>query len=106
MCPHYMNENYKTANQNNTVTRNFSLQILQPLKTKALSQKCLYYLGPFIWNALPDVKLSKNVNTFKHKVKKSFLTLLREKKIKIYMDTMDKLPPSSPHFNHGTIIQT
>ena len=80
MCTHYMNENYKTANQNNTVTRNFSLQILQPLKTKALSQKCLYYLGPFIWNALPDVKLSKNVNTFKHKVKKKLLDIIKRKK--------------------------
>ena len=79
MCPHYMNKNYKTAHQNNTATRNLCLQILQPLKTKALSQKWLYYLGPFIWNALQDVKLSKNVNTFKHKVKK-LLDIKRKKK--------------------------
>ena len=33
------------------------------------------------------------------------LTLLREKdKISVY--TMSKLPPSLPHFNHGTIIRT
>ena len=79
MCPKYMNEIYKTTNQNNTVTRNSSLKLFKPLMAKALSQKCLLYLGPFIWNSLPDdIKLSNNMNTLKHKVKKSFLTLLRE----------------------------
>ena len=81
MCPQYMNEIYKTTNQSNTVTRNYSLKLFQPLRTKALSYKFLSYLGPFIWNGLPDdVKLSSNVNTFKHKVKKGFVALLREKK--------------------------
>ena len=52
---------------------------------KNLSQKCLLYLGPFIWNGLPDdVKLLNNVNTFKHKVKKT-LTLIREKDQYIYV---------------------
>ena len=76
MCRKYMSEIYQTTNQNNTITRNSSLKPFQPLRIKALSQKCLSYLGPFIWNALPDdIKLSNNVNTFKPKVKKSFLTL-------------------------------
>ena len=66
--------------QSNTVTKNSSLKLLQPLRTKVLNQKCLLHLGPFNGNSLPDdVKLSSNVNTFKHKVKKTFLTLLREK---------------------------
>ena len=46
MCPQYMNENYKTSNQDNTVTRNFSLKLFQPLRTKTLTQKCLSCLGP------------------------------------------------------------
>ena len=80
MCPQYMNEIYKTTNQNNTSTRNSSLNPFQPLRAKALSQKGLLFLGPFIWYGLPDdVKLSSNVHTFKHKVKKTFLTLLRKK---------------------------
>ena len=100
MCPQYMNEIYST------VTRNSSLKLFQPLLTKALIQKCLSYLGFFIWNGLPDdVKLSSNVNTFKHKVKKTLLTLLREK-VKISMYTMGKLPPLSPHFIHETIMRT
>ena len=75
-----MNEIYKTITENNTITRNFSLKLFQPLRTKTLIQKCQSYLGLFIWNGLPDdIKLSNNVNMFKHKVKKGFLTLLREK---------------------------
>ena len=80
VCPQHMSEIYKTTDQSNTVARNPSLNLFQRLKAKALSQKCLSYLGPFIWNGLPDgAKLSNNVSTFKHKVKTSFLTLLREK---------------------------
>ena len=55
MRPQYMNEIYTRTNQNNTVTRNTSLKLFQPLRTKALSHKYLSYLGPFIWNGLPDV---------------------------------------------------
>ena len=73
-------------NQNNTVTRNSSLKLFQPLRMKALSLKCLSYLGPFIWNGLPDdVKLSNNVNTFKLKVKNNFWTLLRKKDKDVYV---------------------
>ena len=103
MCPQYMNEIYAT-NQSNFVTRSSSLKLFQQLRTKGLSQKCLLSLGPFICNDLPyHVKLSNNVNTFKHKVKETFLTLLREKDQDMY--TMGKLPPLSPLFNHGTVIQ-
>ena len=70
MCPQYMKEIYTPTNPNNTANRNSSLKLFQPIRTKALSQKCLSYLGPFIWNGFPDhIKLSNNVNTFNHKVK-------------------------------------
>ena len=85
MCPQHTKEIHKPTNQNNNVTRDSSLKLFQPLRTKALSQKSLSYLGPFIWNNLPDdVKLSKNVNTFKQNLKKSFLTLLSKKDQDIY----------------------
>ena len=62
--PSIYEQNCKTINQSNTVTRNSSLKLFQPLRTKAPSQKCLSYLEPFIWNGLPDdVKLSSNVYT-------------------------------------------
>ena len=87
MCPQYMDEIYGLTNQNNTATRNSSLKLFQALRAKAQSQKCLPYLGPFTWNGLSDdVKLSNNVNTFKHKLKKTFLRLLREKDQYIYVN--------------------
>ena len=51
MCPKCRNEVYKTTNQNNTVTRNSSLKLFQPLMTKALSQKCLSYII-VLWNRI------------------------------------------------------
>ena len=63
----HMKEIYKTSNQNNTVIRNSSLELFQLLKNKTLIRKCLLYLGPFVWNGLPDdVKLSNNVDIFKN----------------------------------------
>ena len=61
-------------------------KFFQPVRTKALRQKCLLHLGPFIWNGLSDdAKLSSSVNTFKHQVKKRFLTLLRAKDQDVYV---------------------
>ena len=45
MRPQYINKIYKTINQNNTASRNSSLKLFEQLRTKALSQKCLSYLG-------------------------------------------------------------
>ena len=58
MCPEYMNKICKKNNESNAFTRNSSLKLFQPLRTKALTQKCLWYLGPSIWNSLlSDVKM-------------------------------------------------
>ena len=81
ICPQCMNEIYNKNNQNNTTTRSPSLELFQPLRTKALSQKYLLYLAPFIWNSLPDdAKLSNNVNTFKDKVKKGLVDIIKKKR--------------------------
>ena len=83
-------KNYLTFDQIDIATKNSSLKLFQPLRTKAFSHKCLPYLGSFTWNGLPDdAILSNNANMFNHKVKNIH--------IKIYMYTTDKLPPSSPH---------
>ena len=58
---------------------------------EALSQMSLSYLRHLIWNDLPDdIKLSNNVNMFKHNVKKQLPNIITEY-------TMGKFPPSSPH---------
>ena len=86
ICPRYMNHFNKTNNQNNTVIRNYSLKLFQPLRTKAFSQKCLSCLGFFIWNGLVDgAKLLSNTNNFKYMVKKGFLALLRETDQAVYV---------------------
>ena len=37
--------------------------------------KKLSYIGPSIWNSLPDsIKKAKSLNTFKYNVKKHYLT--------------------------------
>ena len=46
MCPKYMNEIYKTSNQN--IFENTSLKIFQTLQMKALNQKWLSNLAPVI----------------------------------------------------------
>ena len=75
----------KKSNQNNIVARNPYVKLFHPLRTKALTQKCLSYLGPLISNDLSDaVKRWSNVNNFKYKVKQSFF---EKKKIKISMYT-------------------
>ena len=82
------------------------LMIIDNVIVQSLTQKWFSYLRSFIWNGLPDdTKLAEKVNTSKHKIKRSSWHYYG-KKIKIYMYTMGKLPPSSPHFNHLTIIQT
>ena len=70
---HYMNKVYKTSNQK------IYFKLFQQLRFGYI---CL----PLICNSLPDgIKLSSNVNTFKHKVKMSSLTILREKDQDIYV---------------------
>ena len=46
---------------------------------KAVSAKKLSYLGPKTWDTLPaEIKLRKNVNTFKHDIKKLFFEKLQK----------------------------
>ena len=41
----------------------------------SMGQKAISYIGPFIWNSLPDsIKRVNSLNTFKHNVKKHYLT--------------------------------
>ena len=50
-----------------------------------------FHIGPKTWNNLPDqIKLSKNVNTFKHDIKKSFFMTYKNKTmiILLLLDTV------------------
>ena len=85
-CP--MSDRYFKAcvDQTGIGTRSSLLRLKQPYRKSKQGQASLSYLGPSIWNKLPDqVKLGGNVNTFKHNIKKHFLELLSKKEKNIYI---------------------
>ena len=61
-------------------TRNSFLRLKQPFRKTSQGQNCLSYVGPSVWNKMPqEVKNSENINTFKHNIKKYFLQKYRNK---------------------------
>ena len=72
-APAYSGEIFHPVNQGRAKRRSkFKLEFPFFRKNSA-GQKSLSYLGPKIWNSLPsDLKLSNNINTFKHKIKENF----------------------------------
>ena len=65
-------------------TRNSTLQLFKP-SSKTNGQMGLGFLAPSIWNELPsDIKLIPNLNTFKHSLKKMFLSNLKNEEQNIY----------------------
>ena len=74
--PAYMSDIFKHDNNART-TRNSENRFLVPLRRTNVGQNSLSYLGPKLWNNLPnDLKLSKNRNTFKHKLKSAYFNEL------------------------------
>ena len=70
-----MNDVFKPADQNTTVTRTYLFKLSQPLLKTKHGQKNLLYVAPCIWDKLSDfLKTTENVNTFKHRVKKHFFS--------------------------------
>ena len=55
------------------------LCLMYPLGNTVPANKLLSYLGPRTWNTLPaQIKLRRNVNTFKHDIKKLFFDKLEK----------------------------
>ena len=83
--PTYMAEIYTPQTNNRISTRRSFLKLTQPSRRTKQGQKCLSYIGPSIWNKLPDkIKDSKNLNSFKHKFKDYFLKEIEERDNNIY----------------------
>ena len=71
-APAYSGEIFHPVNQGRA-TRRSKLKLEFPFRKSSAGQKSLSYLGPKIWNSLPsELKLSNNINTFKHKIKENF----------------------------------
>ena len=82
-CPAYMADMFH-AKTTKVRTRNSTLQLFKP-SSKTNGQMGLGFLAPSIWNELPsDIKLIPNLNTFKHSLKKMFLSNLKNEEQNIY----------------------
>ena len=78
MSPEYTSEIFHPSHhRHNTCTSMLMLDL--PFRKSCFGQKTLSYLGPKTWNTLPaEIKLRKNVNTFKHDIKKLFFEKLQK----------------------------
>ena len=73
-CPNDLNEVFQTAPENNIQTRGSFLKLKCPFRKTNAGQMALSYIGPTIWNkTLYTLKLTKNLNTFKHNLKQHYL---------------------------------
>ena len=70
-----MNDVLKTAGQPNTTTRASLLKLNQPLRRTNHGLDNISYIAPIIWNNLPNsLKITDNLNTYKHSVKEHFFS--------------------------------
>ena len=78
MSPEYTSEIFRPSYRRHN-TRTSSLMLDVPFRKYCSGQKTLSYLGPRTWNTLPaQIKLCRNVNTFKHDIKKLFFDKLQK----------------------------
>ena len=69
-----MNEVFGPTENMRINTRNSFLKLNHPFRKTSTGQKGLSYIGPAIWNSIPEiVKKTRNMNTFKHKMKHYYL---------------------------------
>ena len=84
-CPIYFTELFQTVNLSNISTRRSYLKLYQPSRKTNYGKNTLSYLGPKIWNALPDlIKKCKSLNNFKHKLKEYYFEHLKSKEKNIF----------------------
>ena len=84
MSPQYTAEIFHPSSSVHN-TRRATQKLDLPFRKSCIGQKTLSYIGPKTWNNLPaQIKLSKNVNTFKHDIKKSFFDDLQKQNDDIF----------------------
>ena len=80
-----MAEVYDPAPLNSVNTRSSILKLNKPSRRTVQGQKSISFIGPSVWNALPDnIKQTTNVNSFKHNVKKHYLEKFKKRNDDIY----------------------
>ena len=77
-CPNFMTEIFDPVENQNMITRTSILRLHQPKRKTKSGMNSLSYVGPSYWNKLPsNLKISENLNSFKHSLKKSFFQDLK-----------------------------
>ena len=77
-CPNYLNEVFGVAVENNFQLRSSFQKLKCPFRKTNTSKLALSYVVLTFWNKTPDtLKRTKNLNTFKHNLKKYFLNELK-----------------------------
>ena len=73
-CLVYMNEVFRPAKNITINTRYSCLKLNYPYRKTSNGQKGLSHIGPAFWNSISEIlKKTKNLNTFKHKMKHYYL---------------------------------
>ena len=85
MAPDYTSEIFHPSHsRHNTRMSTYKLDL--PFRKNVHGQKTLSYLGPKTWNSLPaQIKLCKNVNSFKHDIKNLYFKRLQKSDDSIFM---------------------
>ena len=78
-CPSYMSDIFSPVTTNSRVsTRRSYLKLSQPFRKTTQGQNSLSYIGPSVWNKLPEIiKNCNNTNTFKHNVKRYYFNEIK-----------------------------
>ena len=78
-CPNYLNEVFDVAIENNFQLRSSFQKLKMSISYISNTvQLALSYIGSTFWNKTPDtLKHTKNLNTFKHNLRKYFLNELK-----------------------------
>ena len=73
-CPHYLNEVFMKAPESSSSLRNSYQKLQQPFRKTKTGQNALSFIGPALWNKVPEkIKRATNLTTFKHDLKKHYL---------------------------------
>ena len=79
-CPLCMTDVFRSAGKDGVNTRRSFQKLPQPFRRTCQGQNSVSYIGPSVWNRLPaKLKSIDNLNTFKHNVKKYYLSKLRKR---------------------------
>ena len=85
MAPDYTSEIFHPSHSRHN-TRMYTYKLDLPFRKSVYSQKTLSYLGPKTWNSLPaQIKLCKNVNSFKHDIRNLYFKRLQKSDDSIFM---------------------